>query len=786
MEGALAFYGPGDNDWSAGQVNLPVAEGGWFATAPQSRAQFQIGPDTVDLDASTQLNFATLRNAFMQAAVTQGRISLDLRQRPTHSETDEVDVARGGVWLDRPGIYDIDSGDADRPTRITVFEGRAHFVGAGVDRTIRKGEQLAVSGSDTLTAELHPASPDAFDEWCRRHEPRQPRIAERVSPAMTGVDDLAAYGAWNNVPQYGAVWFPQAVPADWAPYRDGHWVWIEPWGWNWVDHEPWGFAPFHYGRWIRLGYRWAWVPGEYVPEPVYAPALVAYIPPPAIEAVVSFDDPDAGPPIGWFPLAPGEVYWPTYTRDPGYFRNVNVTSVSVTKITNITAVIVNQPAAGPPPQVAQQAFANRGAATVVPARTFIGSAPVAAAAVKVAPAVLQKASVAVAPPSAIAAPVAAAAAKAPAAAPKTNAPAAPAPATGMPGAVAKATPANPPAAPVFSKLAPAPRVSETATAAKTPAPEPIHPPPGAQANRPPIAQPEKSAPPLAATAPVPPSAKTSEAPGSAAPAAVPPTAAGGKPPNAPDFSHLAPTKLPAKAPAVVAPPKHPSAPAAADREQPAPGNPVGRAAVPTPATTPGPPNVGHLAPEHAGPRAAPPAPGPGAAAGTAPQPPAVSPHRPTPQEPSAAVSHEKAAPEASRAAEQRAIEDQAKQHAAQEAQQRAAAQAAQQHAAQEAQQRATAQAAQQHAAQEAQQRATAQAAQQHAAQEAQQRAAAQAAQQRAAQEAQQRAAAQAAQQHAAQEAQQRAAAQAVQQHGAKQAQHAEPACGQPGLPACPK
>src|ERR1700739_1451740 len=30
VEGALAFYGPGDNEWSAARVNFPVAEDGWF------------------------------------------------------------------------------------------------------------------------------------------------------------------------------------------------------------------------------------------------------------------------------------------------------------------------------------------------------------------------------------------------------------------------------------------------------------------------------------------------------------------------------------------------------------------------------------------------------------------------------------------------------------------------------------------------------------------------------------------------------------------------------------
>ena len=86
---------------------------------------------------------------------------------------------------------------------------------------------------------------------------------------MTGYEELDSYGEWTAVTTYGEVWFPTSVPANWAPYREGRWVWIEPWGWNWVDDAPWGFTPFHYGRWARVEDRWAWVPGEYVPEPVY-------------------------------------------------------------------------------------------------------------------------------------------------------------------------------------------------------------------------------------------------------------------------------------------------------------------------------------------------------------------------------------------------------------------------------------------------------------------------------------------------------------------------------------
>ncbi len=94
---------------------------------------------------------------------------------------------------------------------------------------------------------------------------------------MTGVEDLERYGQFEDTPDYGQVWFPRDLDPDWAPYKYGHWAFVNPWGWTWIDDQPWGFAPFHYGRWAQVDGRWGWIAGRSVSEPVYAPALVAFI-----------------------------------------------------------------------------------------------------------------------------------------------------------------------------------------------------------------------------------------------------------------------------------------------------------------------------------------------------------------------------------------------------------------------------------------------------------------------------------------------------------------------------
>lgn len=127
---------------------------------------------------------------------------------------------------------------------------------------------------------------------------------------------------------------------NWAPYRVGHWNWISPWGWTWVDDAPWGFAPFHYGRWARIGPRWAWVPGRLAPRPVYAPALVAFVGGSGGGVSWSLSIGSGGPPqpsLGWFPLAPGEAFRPAYRVSPRYVTEVNH-NIVVNNTVNVTNI----------------------------------------------------------------------------------------------------------------------------------------------------------------------------------------------------------------------------------------------------------------------------------------------------------------------------------------------------------------------------------------------------------------------------------------------------------------
>ena len=207
--------------------------------------------------------------------------------------------------------------------------------------------------------------------------------ARYVAPEVIGYEDLDAHGSWQVVGDHGNVWIPRSVPTGWAPYRDGHWSWIDPWGWTWVDDAPWGFAPFHYGRWAYAQDRWFWVPGPARTRPVYAPALVAFVGGPSFSVSVT-----GGNTVGWFPLGPGEVYRPAYNVSRDYFTRVNVanTVVSTTYVTNIYG-------SRDMGRVRYAHMQRPAAITAVPEAAFVQSRPVSRSVLRVTPQLLDKAEV---------------------------------------------------------------------------------------------------------------------------------------------------------------------------------------------------------------------------------------------------------------------------------------------------------------------------------------------------------------------------------------------------------
>ena len=364
VEGAVALQTGEPPQWSPAPLNYPVTSGMALWTPPQARAELELPGATVRLDGETELAIVTLNDSETRLRLVQGNMNLVV-----HSVDNGpllVETPKGVVEVVRAGVYRVTAG-ADM-VQVAVLDGAARFDGERDFIDLNTGDAVEAIGEPAALNSMA-ARRTPFDDWAlAREQPGQPsQTAQYVSPDVPGHRALDRAGTWAQEPQYGPVWYPQAVPVEWAPYRHGHWAWVAPWGWTWIDDQPWGFAPFHYGRWVQIGQRWAWRPDDRRARPVYAPALVVFI---GNNFHLGHGGGHAGnrhrvPAVGWVPLAPREAYRPPYRSSAHYVRRVNHVTVNNIAINNIE---VNRPA---------REFRNFRAATVVPASAMRNAMAVA-------------------------------------------------------------------------------------------------------------------------------------------------------------------------------------------------------------------------------------------------------------------------------------------------------------------------------------------------------------------------------------------------------------------------
>lgn len=371
VQGSVSFQPGGEGDWVSAVPNRPLTTGDNLWADKDSRSELHLGSTVLRMSSETSLTFLNLDDHTLQLRLSLGSLIVNVR----HLDDDdvfEIDTPNLALSLLRTGEYRIDVNGEGNETAVTVWRGRGEVTGGGSSYTVVGGQQARFSGTDRLGYDIGeiPGNDD-FDNWAFERDRREERSesANYVSQDLTGYEDLDDYGRWHYVSGYGPVWAPAAVPVGWAPYRFGHWVWIEPWGWTWIEDEPWGFAPFHYGRWAFVESGWCWVPGPVFVRPVYAPALVVFVGGGGGFRVAG------GPGVAWFPLAPGEVYVPGYRASRTYVNNVNVTNtvVNVTKVTNVYNTTINNT------NVTRVNYVNErqpNAVTAVSRETFVNARPV--------------------------------------------------------------------------------------------------------------------------------------------------------------------------------------------------------------------------------------------------------------------------------------------------------------------------------------------------------------------------------------------------------------------------
>ena len=313
IDGTVTFSPAGDDQWVQAILNRPVITGDRLWSDNGGRVELSLDNGALWLGSMTSLVASNIDDRTTQLELQQGTLEFRVR-RMTPGSTIEIDTPNLAFQVTHPGRYRLDVDPQSGSTTVEVRAGGAEVYGERASYALASGQGYRFYGTDLNDSEYFaPPNADEFDRYAGERDARFDSVASAryVSPEVVGYEDLDRYGSWNSVSSYGNVWFPRQVASEWAPYRDGHWSWIDPWGWTWVDDAPWGFAPFHYGRWAYVSNRWGWIPGPVNVRPVYAPALVAFVGGAGFSISVS-----SGPAIGWIPLGPARSLSTCVQREP--------------------------------------------------------------------------------------------------------------------------------------------------------------------------------------------------------------------------------------------------------------------------------------------------------------------------------------------------------------------------------------------------------------------------------------------------------------------------------------
>ena len=292
-------------------LNWPVSTDNLITTRRNALAEFRVGGAAVRLDGDSELEVTQLDDDSFKLHLGYGSASVRVRNQDALRGL-EITTAQARVVLTQPGWVRI---DAERPpgtSVVSVLEGEADVDGSTASVMLRAGKRAELTDEELRTGPLQRI---AFDSWPETVVSASPAL-RYVTEDVTGYEELDRHGAWQESAEYGPLWLPRAVPVGWAPYSDGRWSWIAPWGWTWIDNAPWGYAPSHYGRWVQVGQRWGWAPGRERARNAWAPALVGWAgsdhdPRPGLQhGPRPGAGPGKGPGTGWFPLSPRDRYVP--------------------------------------------------------------------------------------------------------------------------------------------------------------------------------------------------------------------------------------------------------------------------------------------------------------------------------------------------------------------------------------------------------------------------------------------------------------------------------------------
>jgi hypothetical protein len=252
-------------------MNVPITEHNWLQTRSNGWAEIQfedgsmirVAPETVI--AFDELGRTSSGGTSTTVDLDQGEAEFKILK---HDGSDfQIAVKNKTIALGHSGFFRVTSTNND-PMEIAVWKGDVslHDPESGDDIAVNKNETFVLNPADVAEYALNKGTEaDELDEWSKQRDDSLRAYAAAnhytQSPYQYGASDLNYYGQYTDDPEYGSVWQPNGVGADWNPFSNGYYAdsGIGP---TWVSSYPWGWMPYRYGRWVFINARgWFWQPG---------------------------------------------------------------------------------------------------------------------------------------------------------------------------------------------------------------------------------------------------------------------------------------------------------------------------------------------------------------------------------------------------------------------------------------------------------------------------------------------------------------------------------------------
>ena len=298
LKGDVSWRPDATAEWSAASLNLPVRQGAQIWATGHSRAEIQFDDGSLlrlgaDAIVTLQTLYSDSQGEFTELRLSQGLASLNL---PHAKSLFQVDTLAASLKATGPARFRVGAASG---TEVAVRQGKVNIEDAQGKTFLEAGDYTDITDPQAAfnIQDLPPT--DGFDQFSQERDrvmaegTQDQNLSPQEGLVAGNLDD---YGQWHDDATYGQVWVPaESASSGWRPYNDGHWVWVEPFGWTWVGAEPWGWAPYHYGTWVHAAYGWGWCPGPHIQY--WSPAVVDFV--------------GCNGDIAWAPLCPTEVRYPS-------------------------------------------------------------------------------------------------------------------------------------------------------------------------------------------------------------------------------------------------------------------------------------------------------------------------------------------------------------------------------------------------------------------------------------------------------------------------------------------